>query len=151
MKVPIPQELSQQISAKAAQYAREDIRGLGWSDKSIQAVQALPGEGTVGLQVSQKYLIPQSRGFKPFLMTWVEGRVVPLHDKASGETHYRYGSGVGQPGWVTLPGGVRKWRDQKWRHPGLKPKGFLERSIRRAIKESKPLIKQQVLQILKGD
>jgi hypothetical protein len=151
VNVPLPQELSQPISEKAAQYAREDIRSMGWSNKSIDAVSAYPGEGIVGLQLSEKYLVPQSKGFDPFLMHWVEGRVVPLNDKKSGKTYYRFGRGVGQPGYVTLPGGVKKWRDQKWRHPGLPPKNFLEKAITRAISENKPVIRQHILAMLKGD
>jgi hypothetical protein len=45
---------------------------------------------------------------------------------------------------VTLPGGVRVYREQKWRHPGLKPKNFLENAIQQAINEAKPKIQQQL-------
>lgn len=152
MKIPLPQNISQQISQKAAQYARESVQNMGWSNKSIQAINPLPGDdGSVGLSLSEKYLVPQSRGFDPFLMTWVEGRVVPLKDGKTGQTSYRYGRGVGEPGWVTLPGGVRKYREQKWRHPGSRPKRFLENAITRAINEAKPTIVQQLRRQLMGE
>ena len=144
MKLPLPANLADSISQRAAQLARESIQSMGWSEKSINAVQPMNGDGKVGIHTTQKYILAQSRGFKPFLMTWVEGRVVPLHDKASGQTHFRYGKEVGQPGWVTLPGGVRVYREQKWRHPGLKPKNFLENAIQQAINEAKPKIQQQL-------
>lgn len=151
MKIPLPKEISQQISSRAAQYARESVQNMGWSNRSIEAINPLPGEGTVGLRLSQKYLVPQSRGFDPFLMTWVEGRVVPLNDRKTGQVNFRYGRGVGEPGWVTLPGGVRKYREQKWRHPGSKPKRFLENSITRAINEAKPTILQYIRrQLMEG-
>lgn len=144
MRLPLPANLADSISQRAAQLARESIQSLGWSEKSINAVQPMTGDGKVGIHTTQKYIIAQSRGFEPFLMTWVEGRVVPLHDKGTGKTHFRFGKEVGQPGMVTLPGGVRVYREQKWRHPGLKPKNFLENAIQQAINEAKPKIQQQL-------
>ena len=148
-KVALPISICQQISTRAVQFAREDIASRGWSEKSIEAVTAFPGEGQVGLKTSVRYLIHQERGIKPFLMHWVSGRTVPLKGP-NGTTSFRRGGHVGEPGWVTLPGGVRKWRDARWRHPGLGGSHFMENALRKAIQEAQPQIKQMMMNALKG-
>jgi len=148
-RVPIPRELATQISQRAMQFAREDIASRMWSDRSIQAVMAFPDEGQVGLKVTVKHLMYQNRGIRPFVMWWAEGRVIPLPDGNGGTRPVR-AVGVGTPGWVTLPGGVRKWRDQRWRHPGLKPKNFLENALQRAIDESRPQMRKLLLDAING-
>ena len=148
-RVALPISVCQQNSARAMQLARQDIASRGWSEKSIEAVTAMPGEGVVGLKTSVRYLIHQERGIKPFLMHWVSGRTVPLKGP-NGTTSFRRGGHVGEPGWVTLPGGVRKWRDARWRHPGLGGSHFMENALRKAIQEAQPQIKQMMMNALKG-
>lgn len=143
-KVAAPRQICEQVSQRAVQYAREDITGRGWSDKAVQAIVALPGEGRVGLQTTAKYLMYQERGISPFVMWWAEGRVVPLPDGP------RRAVGVGTPGWVTLPGGVRKWREQRWRHPGIRPQRFLETALQKAITESRPELQKMLMGVLTG-
>src|SRR6478736_6889752 len=121
------------ISETAAKIARNDLQKRGWSSNSSGSIQPIHSNGYVGLKTTVDYVMYQNKGIKPFLMKWVEGRVVPISGPG-GETHFVLGKDVGKPGWVTLPGGVRKWRDQKWRHPGLKPKHFLEDALKQAIK-----------------
>lgn len=53
-KVALPISICQQISTRAVQFAREDIASRGWSEKSIEAVTAFPGEGQVGLKGSEQ-------------------------------------------------------------------------------------------------
>lgn len=53
-KVALPISICQQISTRAVQFAREDIASRGWSEKSIEAVTAFPGEGQVGLKTSKQ-------------------------------------------------------------------------------------------------
>lgn len=167
-KVPAPPSLCQQVSLRAQQLAQETVKGYGWSQKSISAIQPLPDEGKVGLRTSAKYLMHQDRGFGPFLMTWVEGRTLPLACKRGDGPHFRRGSHVGEPGWVTIPHGedapkyglqkwggknapgVRVWRQQRWRHPGLKPKNFLENALQQAIYELGPSARQQLMDALAG-
>lgn len=149
MKVSLPQDICQQISTRAVQLAREDIKGRGWSNSSADSLDPFSQEGTVGIRTSVRYLLHQERGIKPFLMYWVDGRTVPLKGP-NGTTSFRRGGHVGEPGWVTLPGGVRKWRDQRWRHPGLAPKSFLQTALEKAIKEAQPNIKQMMMDALKG-
>lgn len=146
--VPVPFEDTEKISVRAAEIARSDIISRGWSQRSIDSIVADPKEGKVGLRSSEEYMNYQNKGFGPFVMWWAEGRVVPIHDSSG--THYVTGKGVGTPGWVTLPGGVKKYKQVRWQHPGLEPKNFLENSITQAIKEGRPSIKDKLINLLKG-
>lgn len=138
------------VSQRAVQLANETMRGYGWSDRALTALSAMPGEGQAGIKTTQKYLLHQDRGTKPFIMWWVEGRVLPLGCKQGDGPHFRTGKDPGQPGWVNIPHVGRVWRDQKWRHPGIQPKGFMENALTRAAQEAKPDIKRQVLAMLRG-
>lgn len=149
-KVPAPTSICMQVSTRAAQIAAEKMRGYGWSDKSISAIVPLPGEGRVGLKTSLKYLMYQEKGIQPFIMWWVEGRTLPLACKQGDGPHFRRGKDPGKPGWVNIPHVGKVWRNQKWRHPGLKPKNFLQDAIAQAIKETKPAAKQQLMACLKS-
>lgn len=150
MKVPIPQSLALKISNDAVRYAREEMRGFGWSDKALQAIQPMPGEGVVGIKTSLKYLMYQERGIQPFLMWWVNGRTVPLACKQGDGPHFRRGSHVGEPGWVEIPHRGRVWRDARWRHPGLQPKNFMQKGLQRAISENQQAIKAYTRKMLGG-
>ena len=123
----------------------------GWSNKSINAITPLPGaEGRVGIKTSVKYLMYQESGIRPFVMYWVNGRKVPIKDKG-GSTHVVTGRGAGTPGCVTQPGGVRKWRDQRWRHPGLQPKNFMRDALHKAIQEEQGALKESLMSVLRGE
>jgi hypothetical protein len=148
MYVPVPFDDTTKISQRAAEIARADIIGRGWSQRSADSIVADPKEGLVGLRSTEKYMIYQDKGFQPFIMWWAEGRVVPITDSSG--THLVTGKDVGKPGVVTLPGGVKTWKPVKWQHPGLEPKNFLESAITQAIKEGKPSIKEKLLNLLKG-
>lgn len=147
-RVPAPKELCTQVSTRAVQFAREDIASRGWSDKAMQALVTHADEGRIGIQTTLKYVMHQNRGIRPFVMYWAEGRTIPL--KGPDGTHFVRAKGVGTPGWVTLPGGVRKWRDQRWRHPGLKPKNFLESALNRAVTDLKPQMRDLLMGTLTG-
>ena len=146
--VPVPFDDTTKISQRAAEIARADIIGRGWSQRSADAIVADPKEGQVGIRSSEEHLIHQNKGFGPFVMWWAEGRVIPIND-SSGK-RYVTAKDVGKPGWVTLPGGVKKYKQVKWQHPGLEPKNFLESAITQAINESKPSLKEKLIGLLKG-
>jgi hypothetical protein len=146
-KTPTPISITRIISERAVQIAREDVRGRGW--KSSGALQPDYATGRAGIRSTVRYLIIQNRGFSAFTMWWAEGRKVPITD-ADGSTHVVTGKGVGTPGWVTLPGGVKKWRDVRWQHPGLKPKNFLEKAMAQARVEAKQDIKATIIKLLAG-
>ena len=49
---------------------------------------------------------------------------------------------------MTLPGGVRVFRQQKWKHPGIKPTHFLDEAINFAIKKNKQNTKDWLMAIV---
>jgi hypothetical protein len=152
-RIPLPDPICQRLAQKAVQYAREDIAGRGWSSRSMGAlVTYTPGQGLVGIKTSAKYLAYQNRGFAPFIMWWVDkkGGAIPLGCKAGDGPHFRRGGQAGKPGYVDIPHVGRRWRDQKWRHPGLKPKHFMQDAIVRALNEEKESIRSEIMEALKG-
>jgi hypothetical protein len=51
---------------------------------------------------------------------------------------------------VDIPHRGKVFRPQRWRHPGLKPKRFMETAITRAVKDSRMDIREAVMNSLKG-
>ena len=148
MLIPLPEPIARQIAARAVQYCRQDLQGRGW--KSARALMPLSQQGMVGIKTSAKFLMYQEKGIRPFLMKWVKGQIVPLKGPG-GTTNFRKGSGVGKPGYVNIPGKGRVWRQQRWRHPGLKPKAFMRSAIQKAITDSHNDIKVEIMRALKGE
>ena len=147
-RVPFPVELSNPICDKAAQLCREDILARGW--RTSGAIQPFPAEGQVGLRTTVKYILYQNEGIQPYIMFWAEGRTLPLACKQGDGPHIRRAKGVGQPGYVDIPHKGKTWRDQKWRHPGLKPKRFMQSSITQAVRENRPQIQQYLMKVISG-
>lgn len=147
--VPLPMNLARKISDKAVQYARQDMSGRGW--KSGRSLVPFPKEGQIGIKTSVRYLLFQESGTKPFLMKWVEGRTIPLGCAQGDGPHLRRGSGVGKPGYVNIPHKGQVWRNQKWRHPGLKPTGIMHKAITRAIEDSRSDIQFEIKRAIRGE
>lgn len=150
MKQPIPVALATKISQDAVKYAREAMHGYGWSDRALQAIVAMPGEGVVGIKTTLKFLMYQEKGTQPFLMWWVNGRTIPLSCSQGDGPHFRRGSHVGEPGWVNIPHRGRVWRDQRWRHPGVKGRHFMQDGLNQAITENQEAIKAYAKKIIIG-
>ena len=142
MKVPIPKRIALKISEEAVKNAREAMQGFGWSDKSLQSIQTAASDGTVGIRTSQKYIMYQEHGTKPFMMTWVNGRTIPLSCPQGDGPHFRRGGHVGEAGYVNIPHQGKVWRDQRWHNPGIKAKHFMRDALDQAIADNKPLIRQ---------
>lgn len=142
MRVPIPSKLALKVSNDAVANARHSMGAYGWSSKSLQALQPLAEDGKVGIRTSAKYLMYQERGIKPFLMTWVHGRTLPMGCKMGDGPHFRRGGHVGEPGYVNIPHVGQVWRNEKWKHPGLQPKSFMRDGLMQAIEANRPVIKQ---------
>lgn len=147
-RVPLPSDITINIAKLAAQNARQDLRGRGW--KSSGALQPYSNEGAVGISSTVNYLLIQNRGFSPFVMWWVKNRTLPLACKQGDGPHFRNGKGVGTPGYVDIPHKGKVWRSVRWKHPGLKPKRFLEQAITTAIRDSRADIKKAVMGSLRG-
>lgn len=149
-KIPVPNHLALRISNDAVANARSAMGGFGWSAKSMQALQPMAEDGKVGIRTSQKYLMHQERGIKPFLMTWVNGRTLPMGCKSGDGPHFRRGGHVGEPGYVSVPHVGQVWRDQKWRHPGIVGKNFMKSGLEKAISDNQPVVKQWLRGLLGG-
>jgi hypothetical protein len=93
----------------------------------------------------------QESGIKPFLMTWVDGKTLPMKCAQGDGPHFRRGGHVGEPGMVDIPHRGKVWRNQRWRHPGLKPKNFMHDAIEKAIKESRNDIHQEIMRAIRGE
>lgn len=150
MKIPISRGLANKISNDAVRNSRESMKGFGWSEKSLQAVSPMNENGLVGIRTSAKYLMYQEKGTKPFLMTWVDGRTVPIGCKQGDGPHFRRGSHAGEPGYVNIPHVGRVWRNQRWHNPGIQGRHFMEESLIKAISDNQELIKQWGLSLFGG-
>ena len=93
------------------------------------------GEGWITLRGKTYMLIFQNSGTKPHTQWELAGKRIPMRD-AAGNIHFVYCNPdkIGKPGKINmrdprtgriLPGNT----GVKWRHPGLKPKHFIEDSI----------------------
>lgn len=149
-KIPVPVSIATKISQDAVRFAREEMTKLGWSNKSLSAIVPYPGEGLVGIKTQERYLMYQERGIQPFLMTWVQGRTIPMGCGQGDGPHFRRGGHVGEPGMVNIPHVGQVWRDQRWRHPGLQPKGFLQAGVQRAIEENQGMVRSWARGIIGG-
>ena len=147
-RIGVPADLAQKIADRAAQNARQELRGRGW--KSSGALQPYADEGQVGISSTINHLLIQNRGFEPFVMWWVKNRTLPLACAQGDGPHFRNGSKVGTPGWVDIPHKGRVFRQQRWKHPGLKPKRFMEKSIGKALKDSRMDIQKSIMKSLTG-
>ncbi len=161
MRIPVPQNICQQISQNAVRHAREEMNGYGWSDKSIEALQGMSNEGLAGIRLSSKYfkyLMYQERGINhPWLMWWVNDHPgsIPLGCKQGDGPHFRRGGGgrlgpVGTAGYVDIPHVGRVWRDQRWRHPGIKSRNFMHNGLNKAVAEAQPQLKAYAKSLFKG-
>lgn len=147
--VPAPIELNRVIARRAMENAKRDLWKRNW--KSASALSPYAADGQIGISSSVKYLLIQNKGFEPFVMWWVKNRTVPLACAQGDGPHFRNGAGVGTPGMVDIPHKGKVFRQQRWRHPGLKPKRFMESAITQAIKDSRADIKDAVMTSLRGD
>lgn len=128
------------MSEMAVQRAREYGDRRGW--RGTRYLEPVVSKGVVGIKVTRQYLLYQNYGTRPRVMYELEGKFIPM--KGGG----RVARGVGQPGWVILPGGRRVYRQQKWRHPGIKPTHFLEEAIEFAIKKDKKNLQNWMMAIV---
>jgi len=148
-RVPLPVDIASSICDEAARLCREDIVSRGW--RTSGAIMPFPDVGQVGLRTTVKYLMYQNEGIQPFVMFWVEGRTIPMACKQGDGPHIRTGKGPGTPGWVDIPHVGRTWRDQKWRHPGLKPKRFMQSAISQAVTNNRSQIQNYLMKIISGE
>lgn len=134
MRIPLPQSRARRIAERARQLAVLFGQKKGW--ESSDDIEIVSGDGKVGLRPQHKYLLYQNYGTKPRDMVELEGKTIPMKDESGGVRFVKV-KGVGQPGTVTLPGGVKVYKEKKWHHPGIKPTHFLEKALDQAIEEDR--------------
>lgn len=144
MRVSLPMSVTSQIAADAARIAKGNAVARGW--KSSASLEPAFGTGYVGIKTSRKYYLYQELGTKPYLMKSLEGKTIPMPTESG--TKFIKVKGVGEPGYVTLPDGSRVFREQKWRHPGLKPTNLMGSAIKQAKAEDREVIKQFLRQLI---
>ena len=149
-RVPIPMAVSKELSELATRRAREGTLRRGWSPRSQAALVPYPREGYIGIRTTLKHLTYQNRGIQPFLMTALEGKTVPIKGR------FYHVKGVGLPGMGYQDRKYEKykgpiWREQRWRHPGIRPERFMENALSQAILESKHRMRSMVIMALLGE
>lgn len=81
-------------------------------------------------------------------MSSLEGRRIPIGERIVTVKD------VGKPGFVRIPreGKPDKviWRNQKWRHPGIKPANVMGPAISRALLEDKQKVKEEIVRRING-
>jgi len=147
MRIPVPYNQAMPVAIRGAQISRAYGIARGW--RATRGLEPIAKNGFVGIHSPYKYLLYQNFGTKPRLMTELEGKVIPMGGPNG--VHFVTARGVGQPGFVTLPGGVKVWREQKWYHPGIKPTHFLENSLEQAIRENIPQLTAGFKKLLGAD
>lgn len=148
-QIPIPLSVAQKISDLAVRRAREGMQRRGWSPGAQSSLAAAPSEGKVGIRTTRKYLMYQEKGIEPFLMTALEGKVVPINGSLFTVRNVGYpGMGYQNRKYDAYKGPI--WRQQRWRHPGIKPEGFMQNAISQAILETRPTLQAEVTKILMG-
>jgi hypothetical protein len=145
--LPLPEPLAAQIAERATRNAREGLVRRGWSPRNQSALHPVAEEGLVGIRTSVQYLMYQNRGIRPFLMTALEGKTVPIKGRL-----FRV-RGVGMPGmgfqdrkYNPVKGPV--WRQQRWRHPGIRPERFLENAISQSLLEFGPQLQGRIVRAI---
>lgn len=144
MKLGLPEDLCTLISERAVILAKQYGEEHGWQGTKQLLPQAK--EGHIGIFSPFKYLVYQDKGTRPFLMRSLEGKIVPM-----GDGRFVYCRGVGTPGFVNIPGRGQVWRDQKWRHPGIKPTHFMSDALDRAKAEHMGKIKNYLGRVSRGE
>lgn len=150
-RVPAPLSLTDLIARKATQNVRQDLARRNWKSASALVPYSQPGK--VGITSTVNYLLIQNKGFGPFVMWWVKNRTVPMGCPQGDGPHFRFGKpdAVGTPGYVDIPHKGRTFRPVRWRHPGLKPKRFMETAVIKAIKDSRAETRRSVMMVLRGE
>lgn len=147
MKVDASEFVTYPIAQSAAARARAWATKAGWSPRTTASLHPSSRPGFAGIRTTVKHAFYQNQGTAPRLMKELEGKVIPIKGP-DGSTRMVFVKDVGKPGWATLPGGIKVWREQKWRHPGIKPSHFMQNSLKDAIQVSLPALRREAKALL---
>lgn len=145
MRIKLPKDTCARIAATAVSNARSAMSNRGW--KSSNSLSPMSDEGLVGIRTTTKYLMFQESGTKPHVQHELAGKVIPM----KGGSRFANPKSIGTPGYVSIPGRGKVWRDQRWRHPGVPASHSMQNAIEAAIKSEQSSIRQDIMRALKGE
>jgi len=133
--IPVPPEVAHAISLRAAEIVRQTApRG---PSNSRALVRATWQKGQIGVHIPPQaaHLIYLDQGIKPFLMTHLEGKTIPIR-QPDGSIAFRRVKGVGTPKILSRDeNGAIVTGKLKWAYPGVEPMNFIQPAIQQAISE----------------
>jgi hypothetical protein len=144
-RIPVPPAIARTVAEDAVRRAKAYGTRRHWT--ATVRLRPLWANGVVGIRDPKKYLVYQDKGTSPYTPYGLEGKTIPIKDKRTGKVHFVKAKGVGQPGWTRLPGGVRVWKDHKWRRSGIPATHFMRHSLNDAIAENRGLISDRLKRI----
>lgn len=149
MRVGLSKKRTRRAAERARQLAVLFGRKRHW--KSSDDIEAISDTGLVGLRPLHKYLSYLNTGTQPRDMVELEGKTIPMKDE-DGTTRFVRVKGVGKPGYVTMPGGVKVWKERRWHHPGIKATHFMDDAVDQAVREEiqRPGLFKVVRRALRG-
>lgn len=136
MRVPLPSDVTFNLSQRAVQIARE----LAPKETGAGAAALTPvsEEGSFGITVGRaSYMLYLNRGFDPYVMASLEGKVVPLRTPGGGISYRSVAMGAaGTPKIVSRDErGTLTSSKLQWVHPGIEGSHFIDRALRQALSE----------------
>jgi len=134
--VPLPADVTFQISTRAVQIARE----LAPKETGAGASALTPNssEGVIGIGVGgADYMLYQERGFEPYVMEALSGLTIPIRTPGGGIVFRRVKPGSpGTPKIVSRDErGVLTASKLQWVHPGLTGQHFIQQGLQQALQE----------------
>jgi hypothetical protein len=147
-RVPVPPWFARQVAEDAVRRAKAYGTRRHWT--ATRRLRPLWAQGQVGIRDPKKYLVYQDQGTQPYTPYNLEGKVVPIKNKRTGEVNFVRAKGVGTPGWTRLPGGVRVWKEQRWRRSGIPATHFMRKSLNEAIGENSHILSDRLKRIAKS-
>lgn len=129
IRLTIPRQFTEELSRLAVHHAR--IRAPKRTGAGAKALKPVAEDGVAGIRVEEgyEYMLVQNYGMEPRNMYELEGKVIPMRGR-DGKVQFRTVKGVGRRKIVSRDAKGRIVSSKiAWRHPGLKPKNFLEQGI----------------------
>lgn len=132
--INVPPEIAHGISLRAAEIVRRTApRG---ENNSRSLIQATHQRGQIGIYIppAAMHLLYLDRGIKPFLMTALEGKTIPI--RTPNGIIFRRAKNVGQRKIISRnERGQIIYSKLAWRYPGVEPMNFIEPAFKQAIQE----------------
>ena len=145
----IPRDVKVRMANEAL--ARARMYAPKRTGKGASGLYAIINEDTfgIGIQPWAYYMHYQNDGIKPFIMWNLENKTIPMN--IGGQLIFRKAVGVGRHQIMKRDpktGQVMTGNKPiKWRHPGLKPKHFIERAMDEVTHKYGATLAQHAVQV----